>query len=71
MACKRKQFVLDGEWERTELPGGAALETAEAHTGSLAGVVYKMDGVFQGFVGSKAAARWWAERKQDGPAKNS
>ena len=62
MACNLNMFVLDGKWEATTLPNGIKVDTAEAHRGTLRGVLYKINGIFHGFVGTKDAAIWWAER---------
>ncbi len=63
MGCTLKDFNI-GEWE-TITVGAHTVEVAPAKTRGvrLDGVVYKLDGVFQGFTGTKEAAMFWAKKE--------
>lgn len=62
MGCNLSNFDINGPWAEERLPDGGVLSTAPAATKGLRldGVVYKVDGVFQGFTGDVDAARYWA-----------
>jgi hypothetical protein len=57
MGCSLKDFRI-GTWA-TRKVGALTVETAEASTeNGLQGIVYKVDGKFQGFVGSLDGVLW-------------
>jgi hypothetical protein len=66
MACRLNDFSI-GAWETVQ-HRGHAVEVASATTKGmkLDGVVYKLDGRFQGFTGNKEAALFWVDQKLDG-----
>jgi hypothetical protein len=64
MACRLSYFNIQG-WETIQ-HRGHVVEVASASTKGtqpLEGVVYKLDGVFQGFTGDKDAAIYWVNEK--------
>lgn len=65
MGCTLRDFTPLGDWQRTVLPDGRILETQPAKTTYLGtlGVLYRIDGSFQGFVGTEEAAYFWAMKK--------
>jgi hypothetical protein len=68
MGCSLSYFDIK-KWETLQ-HRGHVVEIAPATTKSvgtkLEGVVYKLDGVFQGFTGDKDAAIYWVNEKLDG-----
>ena len=68
MACRLSGFRIQA-WETIQ-HRGHVVEVAPATTKggapTLDGVVYKLDGVFQGFTGSKDAAIYWVNEELDG-----
>jgi hypothetical protein len=68
MACRLSYFSIEA-WETIQ-HRGHVVEVASATTKGkgtkLDGVVYKLDGVFQGFTGTKDAAIYWVNEKLDG-----
>ena len=66
MACKLSYFNIKA-WETIQ-HRGHVVEVAPATTKELKldDVVYKLDGVFQGFTGDKDAAIYWVNHKLDG-----
>ena len=66
MACRLRDFDIKA-WETVQ-HRGHVVEVAPATTKGmkLDGVVYKLDGVFQGFTGTKDAAIYWVNEKLDG-----
>lgn len=66
MGCSLKDFAV-GQWETVNVDGHK-VEMAEATTKGvrpLSGMVYKLDGKFQGFTGSRAAVLYWVKRHDD------
>jgi hypothetical protein len=63
MACRLSDFNIKA-WETIQ-HRGHVVEIAPAETKGmkLDGVVYKLDGVFQGFTGDKDAAIYWVNEK--------
>jgi len=68
MACRLSDFSIE-TWETIQ-HRGHVVEVASASTKGgapkLDGVVYKLDGVFQGFTGNKDAAVYWVNERLDG-----
>jgi hypothetical protein len=68
MACRLSYFDVKA-WETIQ-HRGHVVEVAPATTKGeghkLEGVVYKLDGVFQGFTGTKDAAIYWVNHAIDG-----
>lgn len=66
MACRLNDFNI-GAWETIQ-HREHVVEVASATTKGmkLVGVVYKLDGKFQGFTGTKDAAIYWVNEKLDG-----
>lgn len=59
MACKESDFKLREGWKTLDV-NGHKLEVATAEGGGiLPDVLFRLDGVFQGVVGSEEAAVWW------------
>jgi hypothetical protein len=63
MGCRLTDFNIESE-AQTLVINGHSVEIANATTKGLkvSGVVYKVNGKFQGFTGSADAARYWAEK---------
>ena len=61
MACDLSSFHIQSAW-RSRTIDGHSVKIADATTAHrrLSGVVYILDGVFQGFTGSDEAALKWA-----------
>jgi hypothetical protein len=66
MACRLSDFSI-GAWETIQ-HRGHVVQVAPATTKGLKldGVVYKLDGVFQGFTGNKDAAIYWVNESLGG-----
>ena len=72
MTCRLSDFDI-GEWKTLQI-NGHTVELAEATSkplpwlpadapGTVPGVVYKVDGTFQGFTGSEDAVRYWVNQR--------
>lgn len=60
MACREEDFKI-GDWKAIDLNGHKLeVATTENSEGILPDVLFRLDGVFQGVVGSEEAAIWWA-----------
>lgn len=68
MGCSLSDFTV-GSWESVDV-AGHRVAVAEAKTNylKLAGVVWKVDGRFQGFTGSKEAALYFVRRDLEAEA---
>lgn len=66
MACRLSNFKV-GKWE-TAQHRGHVVEVAPAKTACLGleGVVFKLDGRFKGFTGSRDAAFYFINRELNG-----
>ena len=65
MGCTLRDFKT-GRWETVEHRGHEVkIADAATRNGGLSGVVYMLDGKFQGFTGDREAALSWVDRKLD------
>ena len=64
MGCRLGDFTIG-----TKRRLAPRLETADATTGPLSGVVYWIDGIFQGFTGNDDAAIYHFERRTTAESK--
>jgi hypothetical protein len=63
MGCSLKNFTV-GKWKKSTVQGHKFEIAKAATTGlKLRGVVYSLDGVFQGFTGNEEAAIYWVGEK--------